>query len=357
MARWLALPLALLIVTPSFAGAIVPGTGEGAGSKVSVFSGPLVSYKSSFAPFASTFTGGVRVATGDVTGDGVADIVAGLGPGAGPHVRVFDGSSGAVIHSFFAFDPSFSSGVYVAAGDINNDGFDDIVTGAGAGGGPHVRVFDGSSQAELSSFFAYSTGFTGGVRVAAGDVNNDGYDDIITGAGSGAGGHVKVFDGSTGLETQSFLAFTPSFTGGIFVAAGDVNNDGFADIITGADAGAAPHVKVFDGNTGGELMSFFAFDAGFTGGVRVASADLNGDGFADIITGAGPGSVPHVKVFDGASGAVMHNFLAFNSAFTGGVFVAGSSLETPEVLPEPGSVWLMLAGGLGLVGWSRRKRT
>ncbi|MEX0645292.1 MAG: VCBS repeat-containing protein, partial [Parvularculaceae bacterium] len=97
------------------------------------------------------------------------------------------------------------------------------------------------------------------VFVAAGDVNGDGMADIITGAGAGAGPHVKVFDGATGAELRSFMAYAPTFTGGVFVAAGDVNGDGMADIITGADAGAAPHVKVFDGKTGAEATSYFPF--------------------------------------------------------------------------------------------------
>jgi hypothetical protein len=128
-------------------------------------------------------------------------------------------------------------------GDVNGDGRDDIITGADAGGAPHVKVFDGASGAELRSFFAYSPSFAGGVRVAAGDVNGDGRADIITGAGSGAGPHVKVFDGVTSAEIRSFLAYG-AFIGGVFVAAGDVNGDGMDDIITGADAGAGPHVKV-----------------------------------------------------------------------------------------------------------------
>ncbi len=62
----------------------------------------------------------------------------------------------------------------MAAGDVNGDGRADIVTGAGPGGGPHVRVFSGVDLAVLASFFAYDPGFHGGVSVAAGDINGDG---------------------------------------------------------------------------------------------------------------------------------------------------------------------------------------
>jgi hypothetical protein len=190
-----------------------------------------------------------------------------------------------------------------------------------------VKVFDGRTGGELASFFAYSAAFTGGVRVAAGDVNGDGFADIITGAGAGAGPHVKVFDGRTGGAIRSFFAFSAGFTGGVFVAAGDLDGDGRADIIVGADAGAGPHVKVFDGRTTAELASFFAYDAGYSGGVRVASGDVDGDGRADIITGAG-GEGPLVKAFSGVTLAEIASFYAYPATFSDGVYVAGKAPPT-----------------------------
>jgi len=201
----------------------------------------------------------------------------------------------------------------------------DIVTGLDAGGASQVKNF-ANNGFETASFFAYP-GFMGGVRVGAGDINGDGAADIITGTGPGAaGGNVKVFDGVTGALIRNFLAFDPSFTGGVFVAGGDVNGDGSADIIVGTDTGSS-QVKVFDGATGAVIASFFAY-TGFTGGVRVGAGDINGDGAADIITGTGPGAAGgNVKVFDGVTGALIRNFLAFDPSFTGGVFVAGGDVN------------------------------
>src|SRR5262249_55633731 len=122
-------------------------------------------------------------------------------------------------------------------------------------------------------------------------------------------------------ELRSFFAYAPQFTAGVFVAAGDVNGDGKADIITGVGPGGGPHVKVFDGTNLTELRSFFAFDPLFTGGVRVAAADVNGDGKADIVAGAGPGGGPHVRVFSGTNLAELKSFFAFDIGFAGGVFV------------------------------------
>ena len=96
---------------------------------------------------------------------------------------MFDGKDGLVLSQFFAYDASFTGGVYIATGDVNGDGTPDIVTGAGAGGGSHVRVFNGLTAQLMSGpigeFFAFP-GFLGGVRVAAADTNKDGKAEVIT---------------------------------------------------------------------------------------------------------------------------------------------------------------------------------
>ncbi len=135
------------------------------------------------------------------------------------------------------------------------------VVGADAGGSPHVRVFDARTGAEKFSFFAYGANFRGGVRVASGDVTGDGTPDIITGAGPGGGPHAARLRRRHGSQIPaalgSFLAYDFSFNGGIFVAAGDVNGDGFDDIITGADTGGGPHVRVFSGLNGSRAAQLF----------------------------------------------------------------------------------------------------
>jgi hypothetical protein len=316
---------------PATTPAIIAGLAGNGGPNVRVFAldGSLLS---SFFAFDSTFTGGVRVASADLNGDKTADIIAAAGPGGGPHVNVFNGVQGNLLGSFDAYAPSFTGGVYVAVGDVNGDGVPDIVTGAGAGGGPQVKVFNGVQGNLLQSFFAFDPSFTGGVRVAAGDVNGDGFADIITAAGPGGGPHVKIFNGVQGNLLQSFFAFDPTFQGGVNVAAGDVNGDGKADVVVGAGAGGGPQVKVFGAGVQGNLLhSFFAFDPTFSGGVNVAAGDVNGDGRPDIVAGAGPGGGPNVRAFSGFDGSPLAAFDAFAPGTSGGVFVAVGAGFLPAV--------------------------
>ena len=279
------------------------------------------------------FNGEVTVAHADFNNDGILDIVVAAGPGGGPHVRVINGATGAEFGSFFAFDPSFRGGVFVAAADVNNDGLAEIVVGAGPGGGPHVKVFNGQTFAEIKSFFAYDPSFSGGVSVATYDLNGDGFNEIVTGAGPGGAPHVKVFDGQSLQVIKEFMAYALTFSGGVYVAAGDFNNDLVPDIITGAGAGGGPHVIDWNYNTLEVLDSTMAFDKFtkadgtvidqmFSGGVRVAIAYGDIDGKQDLIVGAGPGGGPHVKVYcKGHSLDQLFSYFSGDQSNNQGVFV------------------------------------
>jgi hypothetical protein len=323
------------LVVNATAGIIVTGAGYGGSPEVKVYDAQTLTLKFDFFAFTPLFTGGVRVAVGDVNGDGVPDIIAGAGPTGAPEVRVFDGRTGALIRDFFAFNPVFTGGVFVAAGDINHDGFADIVVGADAGGAPEVQVFSGATGQPLLDFLAYSPFFTGGVRVAAGDVNGERSADIITGPGYGGLPEVKVFSGRGGVLLEDYYAFSPSFTGGIFVAAGDVNGDGLADVITSQGLGGGPEVKVFSGANAAPLLDFFAYPpvppalvpvvgnpVGLPqGGWHVGFTTVNGRG--EILTGPDLGLPPEVKAFDAATLQLLDDFFAYDPSFLGGVYVGG----------------------------------
>jgi hypothetical protein len=310
------------------------------------------------APFA----GGVYVAAGDVNGDGIDEIVTGPGAGGGPHVRLFHASGAPLGSGFMAYDPAFTGGVRVAACDVDGDGRDEIVTSPGAGGGPHIRVLrldvSGNPVAELAGFYAYHPAFTGGVFVACGDVDGDGIPEIITGADAGGGPHVRILriQGGTVTALFEFFAYHPAFTGGVRVAAGNLDGSDRASVITAAGPGGGPHVRAIKLFTSGgtvvgiaELASFFAYAPTFTGGVFVASGNVTGDGRSEIITGADTGGGPHVRVLAGTGADTGIGFYAYHPDFTGGVRVASGNLAAAgpdEIVTAPGpsgdphvSVW------------------
>jgi hypothetical protein len=281
----------------------------------------------SFLAYDPAYRGGVRIAVGDVNGDGVADIVTAPGKKAQSEIRVFDGNTGLRLTgptgSFFPYGPTAKSGVFVAVGDVNGDGFADIVTGLQTGG--EIRIFSGQNASLLGSIVAFTARFRAGVRVAVGDVTGDGNADIIAAPGGGGKGEVRVFDGPTRQQLPgsqgSFLALGSA----VLVGSGDVNGDGFSDIVT--STGGRKEVRVFDGRNGSQLGSFLPNLGGFKGEVRIALADVNGDGRADIITGAGPGARPQISLFDAKTLTAFDTVLA-DFPITGlGIFVAAGGLR------------------------------
>jgi len=228
----------------------------------------------------------------------------GLDRGQAPVVSIYDANTHQEVNRFYAFEPSFTGGVRVATGDVNGDSIPDIVCGAGPGGGPAVNVFSGADGSRLASFFAYEGSFRGGVgSVAARDLDGDGLAEIAVGAGNGGGPAVAVFAGGTFRETSRFFAFDSSFRGGVNVALAHLEGLG-STIVAGAGVGGGAHVKVFDAATAAELRSFFASDPAFRGGIAVAAGDLTGDGWDEVAAGRASG-VALVGIFDAVKNEVL----------------------------------------------------
>jgi hypothetical protein len=332
----------LLIVAPP---SVVVGQDEGGTSQVTLFDPRTGAEQRSVSPFGSSFTGGSRVASADFNSDGVPDTVIGTGAGVGTLVRVLDGLDG---HELFALNPfpDFTGGVFLAVGDITGDGKPDLVVTPDQGGGPVVAVYDGAKltagqsadDAQIVRFLGIDDpNFRGGARASVGDFNADGAGDLIVAAGIGGGPRVAGFDGRSivaGAPTHlfgDFFVFEPTLRNGVYVAAGDLNGDGRADLVVGGGPGGGPRVLALSGadllaNTQMPLANFFAGDTENRGGIRVAIRDFDGDGRADLATGSGTGGGSRVTIYAGQSITAEDGPTELQSfdalpGFAGGVFV------------------------------------
>ncbi|MFP4514642.1 MAG: S8 family serine peptidase [Parcubacteria group bacterium] len=261
---------------------------------------------SSFLAYSENFKGGINIASGDVNGDGVNEIITGAKSGGGAHIRVFN-IEGELESQFFAFNPSLREGVNLAVGDVNEDGVDEIVSTLDSGNSSEIRVYDFKGN-RLSSFNAYDMNI--GVNLAVGDISGDGKDEIVSSTKAGSGPQVRIFDMQGRLSGQ-FFAYDKNTRTGVQVAIADVNglrDRNKEEIITSPGPGLASEIKIF--NDKAELENkFLAYAPNFKEGLSIAVGDVNMDGLADIITGAGPAGAPHVRAFNNR-GQLLEGFYA-----------------------------------------------
>jgi hypothetical protein len=288
---------------------------------------------------------GWRVAAGDVDGDGRADIVVSA-PRADTSRRIadtgriyiFSGLDGSLIRRIDGLAKTEQLGESLALADLNGDGKAELLAGAwsfdpGAGGTNKnngiVRLYDGATG--TVAFQRIGTERAEGIQdemgraVAFADVSGDGKLDLILGAGGGPG-YVEVIDGAD-LATRLYLFRGDQSVGnedqfGRALAAADLNGDGKAEIVAGAHVGDGAGlgdsgwVRIFDGATGAILRQLNGTTAGDHFGRSVAVGDVNGDLRLDVIAGAEWGRPTgfassgwgYVRAFDGTSGANVLEF-------------------------------------------------
>lgn len=285
-------------------------------------------------PFGSGYTAGIAVATADVTGDDVPDLICASQGARTSTIVVYDGDTHAQIATIIPWGTTDKRKVYVAAGDFNGDDKADIVVGSNRGG--QVQVLDGATLSSgnpisLGQFNAYATSYTGGVRVATGDVNKDGQTDILTVTAHGRP-IVAGFDGKQINRLNPFQPFSPYYAAGTGVTQGgwissaDVNGDGYADVVTGRGNGST-QALIIDGKTlplGGNPTVVRTVNLDPTTaqtGARVLFADLNADGTQELVIASNTGARPVVAIYNATTGAKLTAFYAFGRGFLGGVNV------------------------------------
>lgn len=240
-------------------------------------------------------------------------IVTAAGKGGGPHVRVFSEAGSAQVEprSLFAFDANLRTGLNVATGDIDADGQDEIIVAPKKGAGPHIQVYEKDGTRRPIQFFAFHPNSRTGVSVATADVDDDGKDEIIAMQEQEGHAWVKIYRYNNEKTVVGEWNAFGNVESGARIVAGDIDADRKAEIIAGAGKGSAPQVKIFD-RFGNEVRSFTAFESSYAGGVDVALGDTNADTVADVIAVSKLEGDSRVKLFS-TSGEFLREFNAFNN--------------------------------------------
>lgn len=260
------------------AGDLIKGSAFKNGAFVRVFNVAGNQLQAGFFSYDNRYPSGAQIFSSDIDGDGNNETVV----NSRGTITIYRDNS--VLKSFKPFDSTFKGDVSLAVADLDNDGNQEIVVGAGKGGGPLVRIFNKDGRLLTGGFFAYDRNFRGGVNVAVIDLNGDGTKEIITGAGVGGGPQVRIFN-KDGKVLGGFFAYDKNARNGVTITVGNVDGGNEKEIITGTGPGSVPQVRVW--NKSGKLVSeFLAFDRTMTSGITVSSADINSDGLAEILAGS-----------------------------------------------------------------------
>jgi hypothetical protein len=293
-----------------------------------------------FYAFESGFKGGVQTTMADVTGDGILDVIVASGAGRMGEVKVYDSvllqalANTQKFVSLPAFaqvgetirpeGTSYRSGYQVAAGDVNGDGDIEVITSRLTGTGK-VRIFakdvaDVFSRMQTITPYSKSEGVTKGAVIAAGDVDGDGRDEIITAPGSGASAIIKVWEGESGSRSRTFLGFESSFKNGVSLAVGNGIGDGRDEIFVAAGSGGGSRVRVFN-QFGNKQAEFKAYTSGnINAPVQLAARSSHpSDKVALYLAQGNDGRTSRIRVLDPLTGATVDSFLETDPDFRGGI--------------------------------------
>ena len=254
-----------------------------------------------------------QISSGDLNEDNQNEIIITQTNWQGTRVSVYD--KNLILINNFHLD--FKSPINVEVGDVYNNGREKIVIGSPANTEPRVYIYDSQGKL-LNNFLVYDQKFKGGVAVAIGDVDEDYRNEIITAPAGNGGPHIRIFDKNGGLKGQ-FFAGNKDFRGGLNISVGNLNNDRQEEIVIAPKNNSSPYILVYDLN--GKLISnFLAYTKNFKKEVSIEIADTNSDYHNEIITSAGAGGGPHVRIFD-LSGNLIKQFFAYDKYNLNGVYL------------------------------------
>ena len=290
---------------------------------------------------------GVNISAGDVDGDGVDEVIAGTGWKLFKKGRIEVFRRDGTQVAFMETEQGYVTDLTVAAGDFDGDWVEEVVLGffksslsdpLHGGGGVKVYKVMGNRFIDTGLLIQpyRNEGYFGPPNLTVSDVDGDGVPELITAPGPDpwAPAKIKVFKIDTsggvgqwrlGSQIMDFIVPFNVNGFGAHVAAGDLDGDGCAEIMVGA--GPDPRKKaevviVYHGNSGYEFERFTAYQ-GLLFGVNISATDVDGDGISEILTGPGPDprSKSKVRIFRG-DGTLIREFQAYPDNIRFGVKVS-----------------------------------
>ena len=240
----------------------------------------------------------------------------------GAFLRFFRADGTKARNGFFAFDETQAGGKQVARIDLNGNGKRELVVASDT----KLEVYRDDGLLYMRAW-PYTANYKGTLSVAVGDVNDDGRGEIYVAPSAGYALPIQVYSRHGGLYRQDWYPFGRGYRGGYSVAVREVADRPWEnELVIGVGKGVRPMVHAF--NRSYELQrSWLAFESSFTGGIDVAAGDVDGDGTDEVIVGAGPGKKPLIRIFDPFGNRLFGEIIVYSASNLPGIRVEALDVD------------------------------
>ncbi len=220
-----------------------------------------------------------------------------------------------VRNGFFVFEQAYDGGDQIAHIDVNNNGKKDLLVASQN----KITVWRDDGQLYMR-LFPYTTSYQGDLSIALGDITGDGELEIIVAPKGTYPLPIKVYSRHGVKVREEWYPFGKEYRGGYTVAVGNVLGKSPQEIIVGSGQGNASQIAII--NDEGEIKATWpVFESSFRGGISVAAGNVDGQGYDEIVVGAGKGKQPFIRVYDSVGKQLYDQFLAYSALGTSGIDV------------------------------------
>lgn len=238
----------------------------------------------------------------------------------GDFARFFRADGSRVRNGFFVFDESQRGGVQIGRIDMNNNGKPELILVKGA----KLEIYRDDGLLYMKEH-PYTANYRGELRIAIGDLDKNGFKEVFVAPSDGYPAPIKVYARHGSQIKRDWYPFGEGYAGGYSIAVGELNDPFRNHLVIGGGVGSKPFVNVYDWKYT-KQRDWFAYEESFTGGVFVAAGDIDGDDKDEIITGPGAGKGPLIKTFEYDSTPVS-SFTAYSTFLTEGIRVRTSDVD------------------------------
>ncbi|HLD31561.1 MAG TPA: putative glycoside hydrolase [Patescibacteria group bacterium] len=244
----------------------------------------------------------------------------------GDFLRFFNPEGQRIRNGLFVFEEDYAGGDQIIRTDLDGNGKKDLLVAH------KNRIMGWRDDGQLYlRLYPYTASYTGQLKIAVGDLNNDGGKEIYVAPSAGYALPLKVYNRHGRQMRQDQYLLGSGYKGGYSLGVANIDGTGQQELLIGVGKDVEPRVTVWDYQLT-KLQEWSAYESWFRGGVNIAGGDVNGDGQDEVIVGPGPGSFPLIRVYSGTGKLLYKEFVPYQSLTKTGTEVLTADVDYDGVV-------------------------